>query len=131
MVNSLDADGMSLFKVLQEHLRMVHPDDPGTISYAEVHRRLHLQMIGRNFGESLQIQGLNSLAAWTTSNGLPRLEAIIVREKEGTPGLGFWRSNNRDEIADSLWWADEVAKVRQHDWSKYPESRITGSIRKR
>ena len=119
MVNSLDFSGRSLFKVLQEHLKSVNRDDLGTISYAEVHRRLHLPMVGRNFGESLQHQGLNSLAGWTTSHGLPKLEAIIVREQEGTPGLGFWKSNSRDEIADIQWWLAEVAKVKQCDWSKY------------
>jgi hypothetical protein len=122
LINTLDADGKSLFKFLQEHLVSANRNGPGTISYAEVHHRLDLQMMGRNFGESLQRQGLSSLAAWTTANGLPKLEAIIVREQEGTPGMGFWNSNSRDEIVDIQWWWDEVAKVKKHDWSKYTEN---------
>ena len=122
MVNSLDAHGRSLLKFLQEHLDSANRNAPGTISYAEVHHRLDLQMMGRNFGESLQHQGLSSVAAWTTANGLPKLEAIIVREQEGTPGMGFWSSNNRDEILDIQWWWDEAGKVKKHDRSKYTQN---------
>jgi hypothetical protein len=122
LINTLNAAGKRLFRLLEEHLAAVaavDPKAPGTISYADVHRKLGLQMMGHTYGDSLQHQGLDSLAEWTTVNSLPKLEALIVREREGTPAAGFWHANRRDEIADSLWWWKEVEKARNHDWSKY------------
>lgn len=59
----LDNSGQKLLKFLVGCLPDVTPGDPRTyISYKEVHDQLGLPLEGQTYGESLKIQGLNSLA---------------------------------------------------------------------
>lgn len=69
----LDHAGLKLLDLLVRWLPKVRPDNPRTfIGYKQAHEELGLSQTAPTFGESLQQQGLNSLAEWTARRNLDR-----------------------------------------------------------
>jgi hypothetical protein len=63
---TLDEQGQRLLQFLVARLPNAKANDPRTfVSYKEIHDALGLHQLGPTFGESLKLQGLNSLAAYS------------------------------------------------------------------
>jgi hypothetical protein len=120
MVAGLDQEGLALLKLLVQVLRDADPSDPRTfITYTEAHKRLGLRVLFGNAGRSLQKQGLNSLATWTTRQNVPSITGLIVRELERDPGPGYFKANGKREIEDLPWWLEEMKRAKETDWGPY------------
>lgn len=119
-MKQLSSEGKRLLAYLASRLTAGDPFDPRTFpTYSDAHAALGLQQIGKDVGKSLQLQGLNDLAGFLFSNDLPAITGLIVRKLERDPGKGFFVSYGKDELEDSGWWLEEIAKSRKIDWSSY------------
>src|SRR5438067_12606088 len=71
---NLDAEGSWILEYL---VRIAPTIDPGNLStlptYSAVHKILGLQLVGRTWGDSLDRQGMGSLANWAHDNGYPSI----------------------------------------------------------
>lgn len=115
----LEVSGRKLLQILVHHLKKVNPGKPETyLSYKSIHDQLNLPYVGPTWGESLKKQGLAALANWTHENNLPGITGIIVSTESYEPGKGYFRLFRRDE-GDYEWWANEVKKSKEFDWSSY------------
>src|SRR5579864_2679773 len=122
MAGDLNAQSMSLLRLLVGHLAGVDANNPATfITYGEAHSRLGLTMLGPNVGKSLQSQGLDSLAGWVIAHNLPAITGLIVREIERDRGKGFFDIYRKDALNDILWWLSEIARAKQFDWKPYTQ----------
>ena len=88
------------------------------MSYKDAHDELNLQMLGPTYGESLEHQGLSSLADWTQAEGKPGITGIIIDRTTSRPGGGYFRLFGRTSD-DFGWWAKQVRQSKQFDWSPY------------
>ncbi len=117
IIMALDQEGSALLALLVSHLAYVDEKDPTSfITYAEAHSALRLQMRGATVGNSLQLQGLNSLAGWLTANGYPAISGLIVNADTRLPGKGFFSSYGKDDT-DVRWWLAEIEKAKHFDWA--------------
>ena len=113
----LDQGGLRLLNLLIATLPQVKPGDPRTfISYKQVHDRLSLQQHGPTYGESLKVQGLNSLAAWTASTGKPGITGLIIDKEKLTPGPGYYKLFKRP-LDDYAWWLAEIQRSVEFPWA--------------
>lgn len=118
-MSDLDSQGQQLLALLVSRLPKAIPKDPRTfISYKEVHTALRLPQLGPTFGESLKLQGLNSLAEWTATTGKPGITGLIIDSEKLEPGPGYFRLFG-DPTDRYKWWADEIEKSKQFDWSPF------------
>jgi hypothetical protein len=114
----LDSQGAALLNLLVSLLPSVDPNDPQTfISYKAAHTRLGLQQIGQTYGQSLNHQGMDSLARWANERGYPAITGLITTESDLRPEKGFFKYFSKDELADIPWWLGEVAKAKVFDWA--------------
>lgn len=118
-MSDLDEQGQQLLALLVSMLPNVTPNNPRTfISYKDVHTDLRLPQSGPTYGESLKHQGLNSLANWTASTGKPGITGLIIDRGTSMPGDGYFRLFGKTS-EDFQWWADEIQKSIQFDWSPF------------
>lgn len=115
----LEESGRKVLEVLVPHLGNVVPGKPETyLGYKFVHDTLKLPYLGPTWGESLKKQGLALLADWTFENNLPGITGIIINTESYEPGKGYFKLFGKNE-GDYPWWADEVRKSKDFDWSPY------------
>lgn len=115
----LDDAGRQLLALLIERLPTVKPGDPRTyISYKAVHDELRLPQLGPTYGESLKVQGLNSLASWTHGAELPGITGLIIDRTSMMPGDGYFKLFDRSP-EDFAWWQTEIERSKAFDWSAY------------
>lgn len=115
----LDDAGRQLLALLIERLPTVKPGDPRTyISYKAVHDELRLPQLGPTYGESLKVQGLNSLASWTHETDLPGITGLIIDRVSMMPGDGYFKLFDRSP-EDFAWWQSEIERSKVFDWSAY------------
>ncbi len=118
-MSDLDDQGKQLLALLVRKLPKVVPNDPRTfISYKDVHNELNLPLASSTYGESLKRQGLNSLANWTEATGKPGITGLIINRDTSMPGKGYFRLFGKT-AEDFQWWADEIQKSKQFDWSPF------------
>jgi len=116
---ALDAQGLRLLKLLVDHLPKVRPGVPQTyLGYKDAHDRLGLALKGNTYGESLQRQGLNNLAEWCSSEGLPAITGLIKNTENHQPGPGYFKLFGRN-ADDFPWWESEIRRTLKHDWLAY------------
>lgn len=115
----LDESGSDVLGVLVPHLPKVIPGKPETyLAYKTVHDALNLTYLGPTWGESLKKQGLAALADWTYEHNLPGITGIIINANSYEPGKGYFTLFGKAET-DYSWWAEEVKKSKEYDWSPY------------
>jgi hypothetical protein len=122
-MKDLDEPGHRLLAYLVAHLPAVEPKDPRTfVGYKDAHDALGLPLLGASYGVSLKSQGLNSLADWTVSHGLPGITGLIVDREKLQPGEGYFKllGFDKDPFAK---WANEIARAKVFDWSAYLKQR--------
>ncbi len=69
---TLDTEGANLLEYLVRIVPLVDPSNLNTFpTYSGVHAALGLQMAGRTWGDSLDRQGMGSLANWAKDAGYP------------------------------------------------------------
>ncbi|MBK9097495.1 MAG: HNH endonuclease [bacterium] len=112
----LEEDGVKILNVLVDHLEFVIPGNPETyITYKEVHDKLHLELKGQTYGESLKTQGLSNLAEWTAENNFPGITGLIIDGSTYQPGIGYYRVFAKDRD-DFQWWQDQIRLSKYFDW---------------
>lgn len=131
MINDLDKEGLGLLRLLVQVLRDAKPSDPNTfVTYTEAHKRLGIPIQFGNPGRSLQAQGLDSLATWTSKRDLPAITGLVVRELERDPGAGYFKANGKKEIDDLPWWLEEMRRAKETDWKTIIGEESPGSLAK-
>ncbi|WP_328319167.1 HNH endonuclease signature motif containing protein [Pseudomonas fulva] len=124
---TLDQAGLRLLKLLESIIPRVKPGDPRTyITYKQVHDQLNLDQQGPTFGESLQVQGLDSLALWTEATLKPAVTGLIVNQTTLMPGGGYFKIFKRTS-EDFVWWRNEVEKSTTFDWQPYLKTELSES----
>lgn len=114
-----DEVGQRLLALLVSLLPQVNARDPRTyISYKEAHDRLGLPQVRETWGESLKAQGLVSLAEWTQKNGKPAITGLVIDRNTLMPGKGYFDLFGKPQ-EDFSWWASEVTRSKEFDWSPY------------
>jgi hypothetical protein len=107
MSSELTLQARRLLQHLEERLSSVVPGRPETYAqYKDVHDVLQLSMQGKTFGESLQRQGLESLARWCIQHNLPAITGLVVSGASFEPGEGFFRVHDRN--SDEYDWCRET-----------------------
>ncbi len=116
---NLDASGLLLLEYL---IRIAPSADPKTLSgfptYSEVHKALGLQMLGRTWGDSLDRQGMGTLAEWAQDNGYPAVTGFIISGETRQPAAGYFRLYGKDPNADWSWWLSQVAAAKAYSWPR-------------
>jgi hypothetical protein len=114
---TLDAEGANLLEYLVRLAPLVDPSNLNTFpTYSRVHTALGLQMVGRTLGDSLDRQGMGSLAAWARDSGYPSITGFIVDGEKKQPADGYFTFYGKDPDADGAWWLSEVAKSKVFLW---------------
>lgn len=122
--SELDEQGQRLLVFLVEKLKTVVPDRPNTyVGYKAIHDALGLSQLRERWGESLQLQGLNSLAIWTADTGKPGITGIIVDQGTLMPGDGYFKLFGKTN-EDFGWWSDEVKRAKGFDWSPWLQAAV-------
>ena len=60
-------------------------------TYSAVRKVLGLQLAGRIWDDSLDRQGMRSLANWAHDNGYPSLTEFIISGEMGQPAYGYFK----------------------------------------
>lgn len=118
---ALDDQGRILLTYLVGKLSRIAPGRPQTyVGYKQVHDDLRLSIQRGTYGESLQAQGLNSLADWTAEMALPAITGLIIdtTPDKMRPGKGYFSLFGRDD-EDYPWWESEIRKAKGFDWSPF------------
>jgi len=127
----LPREAREVLRVLVAHLSQVIPDDMGTFPrYGKVHNELGLQQAGETIGQSLQIQGLESLGRWAMQEGLPAIDAIVVDKDSLLPGKGFWRLHDKSD-EDFQWLIAQITQAKEFDWTSYLEDEEPANVQAR
>lgn len=140
----LSEQGRKLLAVLVAEIAKgkLNPDKPeGFLGYRQTLDLLKLPPdapVGETDGQTLQLNGLNELAAWIHQHPkrLPRLTGLIVAKEprvyaDGTrrpanvPGKGYFREYKRKSVEDWQWWLEESRKSIAFDWSPYAPAEET------
>jgi hypothetical protein len=94
--------------------------DPANLTtfptYSGVHEALGLEMIGRTWGDSLDRQGMSSLAMWANEMSYPSITGFIIDSEKRQPADGYFKFYGKDPDADGAWWLSEVAQAKLHSW---------------
>lgn len=118
-MSNLDPQAQRLLEWLVGKLRTVVPGLPETyVSYKDAHDDLGLTRIGSTYGQSLELQGLVTLANWTVSERKPGITGIIIDRQKHMPGSGYFKAFQKTEY-DFVWWEDQIGESLQHDWTPY------------
>lgn len=118
-IEMLDQPGQRLLQYLVTLLPKVKPGDPRTYtSYKQIHEALGLDQHGQTFGESLKVQGLNSLAGWTAKTSKPGITGLIIDRATLMPGEGYFKLFGRT-TDDFGWWREEIERSKSFDWGAY------------
>lgn len=124
---TLDQTGLRLLKLLESIIPRVKPGDPRTyITYKQVHDQLNLDQQGPTFGESLQAQGLDSLALWAEATSKPAVTGLIVSKTTLMPADGYFKLYKRNS-EDFAWWRNEIEKSIAFDWQPYLKAEFSES----
>src|ERR1700710_1969123 len=119
MPPTLDADGARLLKYLVQIAPKIDLTNLSTFpTYSAVHAALNPPLYGRAWGDSLDRQGMGSLASWADENGYPSITGFIISGEKGVPGAGYFKYYKKDPDADGNWWLGEVAKAKAFDWAE-------------
>jgi len=108
-MSDIDAQSKKLLSVLLAHLSTLSDVDIENpkkyITYTQACERIGLTIQkGDNVGKILQNNGLNSLANWTQSNGIPAISGLIVNRTDYTPGSGYFKQFfGKKDINFDLW----------------------------
>jgi len=114
---TLDTEGANLLEYLVRIVPLVDPSNLDTFpTYSGVHAALGLQMAGRTWGDSLDRQGMGSLANWAKDAGYPSITGFIVDGERKQPADGYFKFYGKDPDADGAWWLSEVAKSKVFPW---------------
>jgi hypothetical protein len=114
---TLDSEGAYLLEYLVRTAASVDPSNLTTFpTYSGVHTALGLQMAGRTWGDSLDRQGMSSLAIWAKDSGYPAITGFIVDGEKKQPADGFFKFYGKDPDADGGWWLSEVARAKVFPW---------------
>jgi hypothetical protein len=117
----LPKNGAAVLKRIVKHLdsESVRPGHPETyIGYKRIHDDLGLTLKAATYGESLNRQGLGSLAEWTKKNGYPAITGLVVDTETRLPGGGYFNLFKPSEDQFS-WWENEVRKSLRFDWHAF------------
>ncbi|WP_163931356.1 hypothetical protein [Paraferrimonas sp. SM1919] len=116
---SLSTQAKALLKVLVDKLPSVQAGNPATYtSYRECHRDLALPMQGRDWGHSLQLQGLNDLATWQLNTGVPAITGLIINQLNLMPGEGFFRLYGVQDNPFE-WWKTQIELCQGYNWQQH------------
>jgi hypothetical protein len=119
MPPTLDDKGARLLEYLVRIAPRIDPSDLSTFpTYSTVHAALDIPMYGRTWGDSLDRQGMGSVANWADENGYPSITGFIISGDKGQPADGYFKYYKRDPDADGGWWLDEVAKAKTFNWAQ-------------
>jgi hypothetical protein len=117
MPSTLDSEGAHLLEYLVRIAPNVDPSNLNTFpTYLGVHTALELQMAGRTWGDSLDRQGMSSLAIWANDSGYPAITGFIVDGEKKQPADGYFKFYGKDPDADGAWWLSEVMKAKSFPW---------------
>jgi hypothetical protein len=117
MPATLDSEGAHLLEYLVRIAPSVDPSNLSTFpTYSGVHTALGLQMAGRTWGDSLDRQGMSSLAIWANDAGYPAITGFIVDGEKKQPADGYFKFYGKDPDADGAWWLFEVANAKVFPW---------------
>jgi hypothetical protein len=118
-MSDLDPQAQRLLEWLVGKLRTVIPGHPETyVSYKDAHDELGLIQLGSTYGQSLEHQGLVTLAEWTVAEDKPGITGIIIDRQTYMPGPGYFRVFNKAKD-DFAWWEGQVRRSQQYDWAPY------------
>ena len=121
-MNALDEAGRRLLAYLVSKLPTAVPTNPRTfVSYKDVHDDLSLPMLGP-YGASLKVQGLVSLAEWTSATGKPGITGLIIDREKLEPGEGYFAVYGVPATERYRWWADQIVRAKAFDWTPYLQS---------
>jgi hypothetical protein len=115
----LKEDGAKILNVLIRQLEQAEPGRPETyITYKEVHDKLHLELKGSTYGESLKNQGLANLAEWIVEKNFPGITGLIIDGFKLQPADGYYKvfEKNRD---DFHWWKEQIKLSKKFNWAQY------------
>lgn len=114
---TLDSEGAHLLEYLVRIAPTVDPSNLSTFpTYSAVHAALGLQMAGRTWGDSLDRQGMSSLALWANDAGYPAITGFIVDGEKKQPADGYFKFYGKDRDADGEWWLSEVVEAKVFPW---------------
>lgn len=114
-----DPQAQRLLEWLVGKLEAVVPGRPETyVSYKDAHDELGLTQLGSTYGQSLEHQGLVTLANWTVAEGKPGITGIIVDREKRMPGPGYFKVYGKTEY-DFSWWENQIRESLTYDWSPY------------
>jgi hypothetical protein len=114
---TLDSEGARLLEYLVRIAPRVDPANLNTFpTYSGVHTALGLQMAGRTWGDSLDRQGMGSLAHWAQDAGYPSITGFVVDGEKRQPADGYFKFYGKDSDADGAWWLSEVAAAKGFRW---------------
>jgi predicted HNH restriction endonuclease len=119
----LDDAGRRLLQLLISHFPKVKAGQPNTyIGYKQALDALNLPSVRATYGESLQVQGLNSLAEWTHREGHPAITGLIIDLSKFEPGHGYFKLFGHDADDDRYdWWKGEIEKSLAYNWAPYSD----------
>jgi hypothetical protein len=118
-MSELEPQAQRLLEWLVGKLGAVIPGRPETyVSYKDAHDELGLNQLGSTYGQSLEHQGLVTLAEWTVAEGKPGITGIIVDRQKHMPGSGYCKVFGRTEY-DFLWWESQIRESLQYDWTPH------------
>lgn len=117
MPTTLAPEGIRLLEYLVSRASDVDVHNLNTFpNYSGAHQALGLEIIGRTWGDSLDLQGMSVLATWAFENGFPAVTGLIIDKAEKRPGKGFFDLYGKNQDADGAWWLEEVEKAKTFPW---------------
>ncbi len=120
-VATLSQDGKNLLTVIHQKIAegAIRYEEPETyIGYKQAHELLGIEMAGRDWGASLEKQGLADLAYWTRDKSVPKVTGLIVNQTKLKPGSGYFKVF-RGGKEDLRWWREQARESIAFDWSPY------------
>jgi hypothetical protein len=126
---TLDSEGAHLLEYLVRIAPSVDPSNLTTFpTYSGVHTAIGLQMAGRTWGDSLDRQGMSSLAIWANDAGYPAITGFIVDGEKKQPADGYFKFYGKDPDADGAWWLSEVMKAKVFSWPQWDVTAKTAPV---
>jgi hypothetical protein len=126
---TLDSEGAHLLEYLVRIAPSVDPSNLTTFpTYSGVHTAIGLQMAGRTWGDSLDRQGMSSLAIWANDGGYPAITGFIVDGEKKQPADGYFKFYGKDPDADGAWWLSEVMKAKVFSWPQWDVTAKTAPV---
>lgn len=117
MPTTLDAEGARLLEYLLRVAPRISMTNLDSFpSYSTVHDALRLEHIGRTLGDSLDLQGMASLALWAFEHNYPAITGMIIDREQKRPGKGYFELYGKDPIEDGGWWLSQVSQSLSFPW---------------